>query len=790
MKKRFTKIICAALASVVAVGAAAIAGCAEYYDRDPLPGNYSSGEVMSNGGFAVDKGDYIYFINGIQGYTADNEFGNPVRGSVMRISKENFDNRNYSAVQTVVPLISYSGSNAGGIFIYGNYIYYSTPSTEKNADGEVLNSNLDMKRTKLDGTETMKDPFIQFSSNGMPFRYVEENGTVYLLYVATGEKLYGESSGVTNIHSLNTSTGVNTLLAYNISSYLFDDKDKTNPRVYYTMNVRNYAADTNYSYNQVYSVTASCTVRNNYDTSKVIGWDDDDRYINCGTLIFDGIGKPTAEKTPFNYEPENADSKNNYEFQYTLKKYVGGYLFYTRHTSNNSIDHLFALKDEDVAYDGSWNAVTSNPEQDPSEGAGEWLLDDGSVAGGYTYLFTPEGELSGIMIAESSGGITVNKLVDGKLQNKIGYNPDSYYYYVVQAKEGTATIIDVQGDYVYYSLSTASPSGYAFYRVNWRGEWEDYNGFVSEEEDSGVADYYKYKSVRIYDLDSASDWYAPEFIRGQILFPSETDNMDLYNYVMVCDLRAEDADGFVKDGDDYVVMNNSELNEKTELYNKVIDSDGIISDFADSDKYDQTEYAHLSSALKYLFYTGDVSYVNELAAAVNAEVADGDDAVYSANTLKKIEEFMAPETSADWADFTDFRTVSGEKVYANRRDYYYSVLGRMSDSDARNYRSSLRSEYLEKYPEASSATWWEGLSAGAKAGFIIGMCFAGLLAIGLVTIGVWFIVRRFGKKKNEPQIRRRRIKVDTTDDKSIDVYGDGESSPSEEESKPSDGTEN
>ena len=254
MRKFLTKIICFVAAVIAAVGLIVVSACSDVYKAKPLSGEniFTDGKAVSNGGFVVEKGDYIYFINGRESNTADNTFGSVVKGAIMRISKSDLAARNYSSVDTVVPLVVYSGNTNAGIYIYGDYIYYSTPSTEKNSNGEVLNDRLAFNRTKLDGTDTNKDYFIQHSTNSLEYRYVEVDGVVYLLYVATGESLYGTSC--TNLHSLNTQTGVNTVLAYNVSAVTFDSNDLTNPRVYYTMNVPDFVSgstSTFSSYNQI-----------------------------------------------------------------------------------------------------------------------------------------------------------------------------------------------------------------------------------------------------------------------------------------------------------------------------------------------------------------------------------------------------------------------------------------------------------------------------------------------------------------------------------------------------------
>ena len=66
----------------------------------------------------------------------------------------------------------------------------------------------------------MSEYYFRSENLSLPYRYVrpEADGAVYLMYAAS-ESLYGESTAVTNIHSINTSTGENTLLAYNVSEY-------------------------------------------------------------------------------------------------------------------------------------------------------------------------------------------------------------------------------------------------------------------------------------------------------------------------------------------------------------------------------------------------------------------------------------------------------------------------------------------------------------------------------------------------------------------------------------------
>ncbi len=732
MSKRFTKIICVSASVIAALGIASAAGCSGYYNASALDGNYSAGKVVSNGGFAVEKGEYVYFLNGVEQNTADNTFGTPEKGGVYRISKTDLGKNNYASAQRVVPQIAYTSNYDTGIFIYGDYIYYGTPSTAKNSEGDVQNSNLDMKRTKLDGTETMRDPYVSFPDTTYNYRFVEEKGVVYLMYVATSETLFEESSGVTNLHSYNTQTNEDTLLAYDVGTVLFDAENKENPRVYYTMDVYDYSTAKDFGYNQLYTVTASATENKFEDLSSetVSGWNDEtDRYVNCGELVLDGIGSVGTSKSPFNKD----DKTNELSYTYTPAKYVNNTLFYTRKTATNSGEYLFSIKDDSTAH-----PVDANPAADAR------ILSDGTNASKYEYLFK-DGELYAAIHAEGAGGISINRAVKGKLQPAADLDDSDDYFRIV--KDGTATLLftDIENNWLYYSVTGGN--GYTINRVDYSGEIADYIPLPTGETD--------FTAVKVLDLDSDSAWFKPEIIDGYLLFASETTNMTTFNYVMVFDMHG--ADG---------IMTNGEIRKLNELY-KGID-DIINNTYGDADKYPAAKYANLQNALKYASYSGDYEYLQELAEAANSKLEEDEDPVYSEVTLAEYEKFLKPEADGVWGDYTAEKTVNGKKVYANTREYYYSVLGVMTEKDAESYMDGLKTSYLVAYPQDETVGWYEGLSDAGKIGFICGMVAAGLVVIAGVTVLTIFLVRR--NKKDAPEIRKKKIKVDTTDDKNIDVY--------------------
>ena len=758
MSRRFTKIICAILSAVVALGILFVAGCKEGHTDKALGGSgiFTDGKAVSNGGFAVEKGDYIYFINGVQNNSANNDYGKPVKGAISRISKTDYAAHNYSKTDIVVPQIAYSSAanHSAGIFIYGDAVYYGTPSTAKNADGAVQYQNLEMQSTKLDRSSTSA-PYITFSDSSYEYRYVEAEGTVYLLYIATGEKLYDESTGVNNIHSLNTKTGKNTLLAYNISDYKFDAEDKTNPRIYYTMAVKNYASGNTESYNQVYTVTADVTEENKYDVSglKIKGaWDDDkDHYVNCGQLVFEGIGPKVESKTPFNYKPEDKNALNKRSYQYTLKTYVNGTLVFTRSSTDINEQYLYTYKDGTIDKDGC-TPITLNEKNDNGGIEEKELLKNGSGAENYRYIFDDKGNVKAVLNAESSGGISINYVkADGTLheeKHEGGNLYESKYFNIV--KEGTATILflDTDNKFVYYSISGSGVNGYSVWRVSYASDkYEDYeeHKFAPNE----------YTPVQILDVDSVTDWYLPEIIDGQLIYASASSDMTLYTYIMVCDLRKADGSA---------LMDNAELRDFNKLYKDLQDA---INDTSSVDKYPVEKYQNLQNVINYGFYTQDTEYIYEHQKKVNKGFIEDDNLPLSDETIEVYLAFLKPTKDNAWSKFTDKKTVNGKEIYATNRNYYYTLLGTMTSEDKEGYKNSLISTYLPAYTEAT-ITWWESIGTVGQVFFIIGMCLIGLIVIAGITILVIVLVKR--RKKGGSAPKRRRIKVDTTDDKSIDVY--------------------
>lgn len=169
--------------------------------------------VTGNGTFEVRKGDYVYFASG---YVASsdlssggltNELGKVSNGALYRakveLKKTLIENEKGKEQESEATEPQYKeeyvlseiqllcskvvGFENSGIYIFGNKIYFGTPSTIKNSAGKVMYSLLTFYSVDLDGqnlTEIYQTK--EFSSGKYSFMSI--NGNIYLL-IYDGSKI-------------------------------------------------------------------------------------------------------------------------------------------------------------------------------------------------------------------------------------------------------------------------------------------------------------------------------------------------------------------------------------------------------------------------------------------------------------------------------------------------------------------------------------------------------------------------------------------------------------------------
>lgn len=149
------------------------------YKWDAVGTKEGSDQVAENNGtIAVKQGSYLYYINGSKtdslAAASDNKWGEAsVKGSIMK-SKINEDG-SLTTLGVVVPKTFYSGYASAGLYIYGQWIYYTTRTIRTDNKGVPI-EGLEYLRTTIDGTKTQSIAIVESVSSNFIFT---EKGLIY-----------------------------------------------------------------------------------------------------------------------------------------------------------------------------------------------------------------------------------------------------------------------------------------------------------------------------------------------------------------------------------------------------------------------------------------------------------------------------------------------------------------------------------------------------------------------------------------------------------------------------------
>ena len=708
-KKKIVSII----AAVACLGATfSFVGCgSETYKQKPLDGYVSDAEVKSNGGFAVEKGDYIYFINGVANYTDDNTLGKVEKGALMRISKADL-NAGKNEADVVVPSLfvapSYTVTDVNkGIYIHDDYVYFATPSTSKNSKGEVQNTKMEFKRAKLDGSEVMTDYYFRLDTNTANYRFVKEGDTVYCLYEEDGA-----------LKSFNTDTKKSETLVSGAEAYFYDTEVLDNPNVYYTMTVKADIDSDNAStseYNQIYTVNASAKATANKadatytvtgkgyekkyafdkkyleENKKENGYDLGDYktypYVNLGKLVVDGVGINSKIDERFNWNGKD-DAFTPDGYKYTINSYKNGGVYFKREALNKTSSDtenakLYFLADQ---ADSEWNAVKANDKAD--------------------------------VVAVSANADTALLLYEnGKheylyVENETLYKATASTKLAMAYKVGTPTLYKVEGDYLYYYAT--GTNGNNLSRINYKGtaENDDYSPLLNKEE---------YQPITLAVVDWNSAWYAPEFFGDKVLFSNaQSFGAVSYNYIYAANLGTTEA-----------IKASNEAYEEVQEY------------ITNSNNDSETQ-----TAMQFYFRNASAASVDTV-----KEIF-----VDNTKLLEKFDAFVAKFES-------EFKAESA----------FVSFIGKQTEADAETIKEAFINEMK---PSAEETEEEKGLATWAIVLIVVGS----VLVVGAGVAVAWILISKKKKEKKaevDATVNAYKRVIDTTDDKSIDVYADEDAETAE-----------
>lgn len=165
-----------ALIIAVLTMAFALTACGE----NVKPVSNVGGEVKSgNGTFAVEKGDYLYFVNGIGSSTGTNKMGEVEKGALVRVKTEDVGKAGVEA-EVVIPKLMNTGSATNGVFIFGDVVYYATPYDGKDKTSTVRYDYTDFRTFDL---KTAKSERLFYESTTVnSYQFVKSGSDIYVMY--------------------------------------------------------------------------------------------------------------------------------------------------------------------------------------------------------------------------------------------------------------------------------------------------------------------------------------------------------------------------------------------------------------------------------------------------------------------------------------------------------------------------------------------------------------------------------------------------------------------------------
>ena len=134
----------------------------------------------TNGGLSVVHGEYLYFINGTKTNDGSSQSGN-TRSAICRVKYNAQTGETSGEMEVVIDeLVGYAN---GSINIFGDYLYYVTPCSDKNSNATILYNKTSFKRYDLVNKKsyTLYSTELNSSSETIEYAYYISGDSLNLL---------------------------------------------------------------------------------------------------------------------------------------------------------------------------------------------------------------------------------------------------------------------------------------------------------------------------------------------------------------------------------------------------------------------------------------------------------------------------------------------------------------------------------------------------------------------------------------------------------------------------------
>lgn len=235
------------LFSIVFMCAICLFGCGVA----PLSGGpASSDNVVGNGGLAVVKGDYLYFANAYCDYETIKEGENKYdfnsskklygiyrvklnEDGIVDLDSDGFP----LGAELMVPQVG--GYSYSGLYIFGDYLYYTTPFTG-NKSGELVKGLITFERINLNRTGHKVLHTMTSYSSDCEYNINCIDNVVYITILDVDSNLVVvKDMGRDNVQVKTIATGIKNLCVFEQTSAVSSQLSDVNKYVYYTKEANN-----------------------------------------------------------------------------------------------------------------------------------------------------------------------------------------------------------------------------------------------------------------------------------------------------------------------------------------------------------------------------------------------------------------------------------------------------------------------------------------------------------------------------------------------------------------------
>lgn len=410
--------------------------------------------VYSNGGMAVLKGEYVYFVNGFKSFNdlkmdVDNVWGKQVLSAIYRTKVSDLNKIEHTSdgflsyAEVVVPQMV--GTENSNFYIFGDYIYYATPNMQKDKNGNLLNARSNLCRININGTKNTVLYTTDATLTQSNWSMLDLDGTVYML-------VYDNSK----IVSINTNSGEVKSLASKATSTAFIS---------------------NQSYNQTSNENVTINGVNNYVyfTRDIVK--EDSEYGKNGNIL------ARVNIAGGSEEIVCADGLNTYKIESTKN----GCLYYTKTSTENSIAKFckYVLSAQRVKNQSNESEISYNTYSKT------FVLDKNNQNYVGTDIVATDSENNIMVVRNVNNTIETVNVYKGSTSitpinvygNKLFFLEDNKIYYVnvrngesqtpvkVETNDKTIktdinTFLDFDGTNVYYYVSYEAENGSTNYYLN------------------------------------------------------------------------------------------------------------------------------------------------------------------------------------------------------------------------------------------------------------------------------------------------------------------------------------